>query len=80
MKVCHYVHYILKSTLGCFIHKIYRNQCARRVGLTKMENLRDSIYGEKKKYVFCRRVQFKMLSGLLSGDVKVRSLEFSVDV
>lgn len=36
--------------------------------------------GRKKKYIFCRCVQFKMLSGLLSADVKVRSLEFSVDV
>ena len=38
------------------------------------------VWGEKKKWVFCKPIQIDMLSELLSGDEKVRSLVFRVDV
>lgn len=40
---------------------------------------RDRKYGEKKNASFVN-IQIEMLSGLLSGDEKVRGLVFGVDV
>jgi len=34
----------------------------------------------RKKRVFCKHIEIEMLSGLLSGDEKVRGLVFGVDV
>lgn len=35
--------------MGCFIYIIHGNQTARRGVLTEMENLKDSMNGEKKE-------------------------------